>query len=307
MHKRTSRSLLNHGPDSGSGSGSGSDFGEMSYGWCGPSAFDEPTPAWGWCGPPPHLASAFETMYGDGWMDETFGDSSSYSDNMLVNWGFPAVDESYGECYLGLSWEDLIALKNPADPSYDPSSFVTGGLGRLTTDRDGQYGPGKFEVWICVRDNDCSYPSGLDAAWPMGDPMCYVYDEEDNAFYPWARNSSLGLATPSWYGDELKAAAPFDGKSCPVWRAWAEAECPQVLPTDDTLRKKSRKAPSISAAENFEFREHEDGAGSDCPEPTEPEYSTLCNEYFTDLSCYNSILGADLESSWREVGLGSRV
>ena len=82
--------------------------------------------------------------------------------------------------------------------------------------------------------------------------MCFVYDEEFDGFLPWARNSSLGLGVGApGMGDEMPMPPAFDGKSCPAWRSWAAKDCPHVLPADDMLRRKSRKAPSISAKERL--------------------------------------------------------
>ena len=62
----------------------------------------------------------------------------------------------------------------------DEGSLVikTGGLGKLMV-------LGKYESWVCVRDDACAL--GGDYFF------CYVFDEATNLFVPWDQNFNLNL------------------------------------------------------------------------------------------------------------------
>jgi len=77
-------------------------------------------------------------------------------------------------CSFNSSWfdPDLVQRMRPG-----PSLQVwTGGLGRMMED--------SIEVWLCLQDHECS---------PAGDSFCFVYDETEKRFLPWAPNSCLHL------------------------------------------------------------------------------------------------------------------
>eukprot|EP00290_Baffinella_frigidus_P045275 CAMPEP_0180409410 /NCGR_PEP_ID=MMETSP0989-20121125/42828_1 /TAXON_ID=697907 /ORGANISM="non described non described, Strain CCMP2293" /LENGTH=419 /DNA_ID=CAMNT_0022413479 /DNA_START=53 /DNA_END=1308 /DNA_ORIENTATION=+ len=92
----------------------------------------------------------------------------------LPPWGQAGA---FASCVLNVTWDDIIASKR----SGSGPPFKTGGLGNLTQGS-------RFEVWLCAEGHAC------------GDDFCFVFDEESNAFVPWAPNSQLRLFTPGTSG-----------------------------------------------------------------------------------------------------------
>jgi len=54
---------------------------------------------------------------------------------------------------------------------------VTGGLGKLMQEY-------LFESWLCYRDHECSSSENF---------MCWIFDEKDEIWLPWATNFDLEL------------------------------------------------------------------------------------------------------------------
>jgi len=103
------------------------------------------------------------------------GNTGTSCDDKLKD--FPEKNINECSCKLDLTWKDLTNMLQQ-----DESVFVTGGLGKRMTENE-------FEVWICMKNNECTYDPH--------NPMCFVYDEQDKKFLPWAHNDDLKLFAPS--------------------------------------------------------------------------------------------------------------
>ena len=60
--------------------------------------------------------------------------------------------------------------------------YVTGGLGKWIIE-------GKYEVWLCDREDSCAGNSSA---------MCYVFDEQVEEFRPLGLNSNLEFFRPTF-------------------------------------------------------------------------------------------------------------
>ena len=88
------------------------------------------------------------------------------------------IATNYVSCSISLSLDEIVEALDAQ--RRNPSARQTismGGLGRkMIKDR--------YEVWVCKRGDRCATED---------DFMCYVYDEKDRVFLPWAPNSDLNL------------------------------------------------------------------------------------------------------------------
>ena len=75
-------------------------------------------------------------------------------------------DPNLSSCRQEHSWRQIRKIHD---------RFVTGGLGKLLEED-------KYEVWLCDNGDACA---------PVGDSMCYVYNERIDRFEPLALNSRL--------------------------------------------------------------------------------------------------------------------
>ena len=82
------------------------------------------------------------------------------------------TDPAMQHCQLHKGWEELVR-----EHSNDETLLVTGGLGKLMEER-------RFEVWLCYRDHECSTAENY---------MCWIYDEVQHHWLPWATNFDLEL------------------------------------------------------------------------------------------------------------------
>ena len=80
-------------------------------------------------------------------------------------------DPNPSSCRQERSWPEIVESRSREMDS----RYVTGGLRKLTIFYE-------YEVWLC--DN-------RDACAPVGDSMCYVYNERFERFEPLALNSRL--------------------------------------------------------------------------------------------------------------------
>jgi hypothetical protein len=91
----------------------------------------------------------------------------------------------YSECIETRSWED-IAQQGPGD------FFKTGGIDGLPYDMLAEW-----STWACWKDHPCL--SRLQEA-VNGDFMCYVYNDLEDKWYPWAMNKEIvqHASCPAW-------------------------------------------------------------------------------------------------------------
>ena len=82
------------------------------------------------------------------------------------------TDPAMQHCQLHKSWEELVG-----EHFHDETVLVTGGLGKLMEEN-------RFEVWLCYRDHECSTAENY---------MCWIYDEVQHRWLPWATNFDLEL------------------------------------------------------------------------------------------------------------------
>ena len=88
--------------------------------------------------------------------------------NTMMNY----TDLTLQDCKLHKTWEELVE-----EHLYDNEVLRTGGLGKLMEDY-------RFEVWLCYRNHECSTAENY---------MCWIYDEKEHVWLPWATNFDLGL------------------------------------------------------------------------------------------------------------------
>jgi len=96
---------------------------------------------------------------------------STVSDDrtQCITWGSLSP---YATCTAGVTWKDILG-----DRAFYEAHSRTGGLGYLMQEE-------KYESWWCIDAHVCA---------PPGDYFCFVWDEVQGQFVPWAPNSKLGL------------------------------------------------------------------------------------------------------------------
>ncbi len=62
---------------------------------------------------------------------------------------------------------------------------------------------GRFETWLCERDNECSTSDSGGIV-----PFCFVYNEVSEVFVPWGTAANLGLNQACSAGAGRRAAGP---------------------------------------------------------------------------------------------------
>ncbi len=91
----------------------------------------------------------------------------------------------YSECMETRSWEHIVQ-QGPGD------FFKTGGLGGLPYDMLAEW-----STWACWQDHPClsRLPEAVN-----GDFMCYVYNDLENKWYPWAVKNDIDqhASCPAW-------------------------------------------------------------------------------------------------------------
>jgi hypothetical protein len=81
----------------------------------------------------------------------------------------------FDECKETRSWEDIA--------KEGPGKFTSGGISNLSPDLKATW-----QVWGCWQGHPClSKLSGV----KDGEHMCYVYNEEQKAWYPWGTKSDI--------------------------------------------------------------------------------------------------------------------
>mmetsp|Transcript_60667 Transcript_60667/g.142865 ORF Transcript_60667/g.142865 Transcript_60667/m.142865 type:complete len:1206 (-) Transcript_60667:1091-4708(-) len=91
---------------------------------------------------------------------------------------FPNPPADIAGCSLTQTWPELQGqMIAEMELPVASKTVRTGGLGKYQE-------IGAFEVYVCVWTHACAEP---------GDPICFVYHEQDNVFLPWGRSSDLGI------------------------------------------------------------------------------------------------------------------
>jgi hypothetical protein len=83
----------------------------------------------------------------------------------------------FPQCAENRTWSQLAS-------AYSPGTIISGGLGQLSSE--------VFDVWACFAYHPCLSV----VSHEQGDLMCYVFNEEENSWYPWCLNSELVLCMP---------------------------------------------------------------------------------------------------------------